>query len=142
MKKRSRGRYLLGAAVIAAVAALVLIVFSLLSVTTKTDLSLGDTQERRFGWRYEVLTDDGPRPYEPVFEDWYFQLPEDTRAVRITRTMTEDIPQAELMWMSYQDGVEVALDGFQLYTDFPDLERDGNGFVHPDEAQWERIWRQ
>ena len=142
MKKRSRGRYLLGAAVIAAVAALVLIVFSLLSVTTKTDLSLGDTQERRFGWRYEVLTDDGPRPYEPVFEDWYFQLPEDTRAVRITRTMTEDISQAELMWMSYQDGVEVALDGFQLYTDFPDLERDGNGFVHPDEAQWERIWRQ
>ncbi len=142
MKEHSGRRYLLGTAVILAVAALILAVFSLLSVTARTDLSLGDTQERRFGWRYEVLTDEGARPYEPVFENWvYLQLPEDTRAVRVTRVMTEDIPQAELMWMSYQDGVEVTLDGFPLYTDFPGLERDADGFVHPDEAQWDRIWR-
>ena len=121
----------------AAVAVLILAVFSLLSVTEKTDLALGDTEDRRFGWRYGVLTEVGARPYEPVFEDrYYLQLPEGTRAVRITRTMTETIPRAELEWMSYQDGVEVALDGFLLYTDFPDLERDGNGFVHPGDEQW------
>ncbi len=92
MKTRSRWRYLFGAAVITVAAALILAVFSLLSVTAKTNLSLGETREKRFGWRYEVLTDEGARPYVPVFEDWYFQLPEDTRAVRITRVMTEDIP--------------------------------------------------
>ncbi len=44
--------------------------------------------------------------------------------------------------MSYQDGVEVALDGFRLYTDFPGLPRDADGFVHPGEIQWDRIWHQ
>ena len=143
MKDDPKRRYLPGAAILVAVAALIFVVFSLLSVTEKEDLALGDSEEWRFGWRYEVLTDDGVRPYEPVFEDgFYLQLPEDTRAVRITRTMTEDIPQAELEWMSYQNGVEVVLDGFLLYTDFPDLVRDGDGFVHPGEEQWARVGRQ
>ena len=142
MKGLSRGRYLFGAAVLLAVAALLLAVFSLLSVTDKTDLSLGDTQARRFGWRYEVLAGDAA-DYEPVFSDGYtLELPEGTEAVRITRTMTEDVPRAELTWMCYQDGVEASLDGDVLHTDFPGLERDGDGFVHPDAGQWERIWRE
>ncbi len=143
MKRNTRRRYLLGAAVILAVAALILVVFSLLSMTDKNDMALGDKETERFGWSYELLTDEGVRPYDPVFLNWYYiQLPEDTRAVRITRVMTEDIPTAELTWMSFRDGVEVSLDGILLYTDFPSLARDENGFVHPDETEWERIWRQ
>lgn len=143
MKRNTKRRYLLGAAVILAVAALILVVFSLLSMTDKNDMALGDKETERFGWSYELLTDEGVFPYEPVFLNWYYiQLPEDTRAVRITRVMTEDIPTAELTWMSFRDGVEVSLDGILLYTDFPALARDENGFVHPDETEWERIWRQ
>ena len=85
---------------------------------------------------YELLTDGGVRPYEPAFLNrFYIQLPEDTRAVRITRVMPEDIPTAELTWMNFRDGVEVSLDGLMLYTDFPNLARDEDGFVHPDETE-------
>ena len=143
MKKAAGRRVIVGAAAMVVAAALILAVFSMLSVTDKADQSLGDTEDIRFGWRYEVLTDDGARAYEPAYVDRFdLRLPEDTRAVRVTRTMTEDVPQAELEWVSYQNGVEVALDGVPLYTDFPGLERDGDGFVHPDDGQWERIWQQ
>lgn len=142
MKRISGKRYILGVAAALAVAALVLVVFSLLSVTDRNDMPLGDTEERRYGWRYELLTPGGVQPWEPVYTDGFtLDLPEDTLAVRLTRTMTEDIDRAELMWICFQDGVDVALDGDLLYSDFPGLERDGDGFVHPDEAQWDRIGR-
>ncbi len=142
MDRLSGKRYILGFAAVLAVAALVLVVFSFLSVTDRNDMSLGDTEERRHGWRYELLTPDGVRPWEPVYTDGFdLDLPEDTLAVRITRSMTEDIDRAELTWVCYQDGVDVALDGDLLYSDFPGLDRDGDGFVHPDEGQWDRIGR-
>ena len=142
VKRLSGRRYVLGVAATVVVAALILAVFSLLSVTEKTDIALGDTEDRRYGWRYEILTGEA-RAYEPVFANQFtLQLPEDSQAVRITRTMTEELPRATLMWMSYHDGVEVTLDGVLLYTDFPELKRDADGFVHPDEEQWERVWRQ
>lgn len=142
MKGLSKRRYLLGAAAVIAVAALVLAVFSLLGVTDKTDLFLADRADARHGWRYEILT-DAVREGEPEFQSGYMpQLPEDTQAVRMTRVMTEDVPRAELAWTCYQDGVEVALDGDLLYSDFPALARDADGFVHPDAAEWARIARE
>ncbi len=142
MERISGRRYIFGVAAALAVAALVLTVFSLLSVTERGDLHLADTRDERCGWRYELL-DGGVREYEPVFSDPYSPtLPAGTEAVRITRTMTEDVPAAELEWTNYGDGVEVFLDGRLLYSDFPDLERDVDGFVHPDGAQWDRIRRE
>ena len=143
MKSVSRRRYILGAAVMLAVAVLVLAVFSLLSVTDKTDVYIADTQTKRNGWDYEVLDGSGLHGYEPEFSNGYMlSLPEDTEAVRITRTMNEDIPHAEMEWIRYMDGVEVFLDGELLYSDFPELARDDDGFVHPDKEQWERIERE
>lgn len=143
MKSISRRRYVFGAAVMLAVAVLVLAVFSLLSVTDKADIYFADTQTRRNGWDYEVLDGSGLHGYEPVFSNGYtLSLPEDTQAVRITRTMNEDVPHAEIEWIRYMDGVEVFLDGELLYSDFPGLARDDDGFVHPDEEQWERIERE
>ena len=141
MEKKSRRLYIGGAALFAAVAVLVAAVFALLCRTDKTDLYLADTRAQRHGWRYELLPDlktletaDAPRvqEWEPVFEnDYAVQLPPDTRAVRITRTMTESIPRAELEWYLYGVGVEVTLDGAVLYTDFAGAERDAGGFARP-----------
>ena len=142
MDRMSRQRYILGVAAVLAVAALVLVVFSFLSVTDRNDMPLGDTEANRYGWRYELLTPGGAHPWEPVFTDGFdLDLPEDTLAVRITRSMTEDIDRAELEWICFQDGVEVTLDGDMLYSDFPGLERDKDGFAHPDQEQWDRIGR-
>ena len=59
--------------------------------------------------------------------------------MRITRTMTEDIMGAELQWMSYQDGVEVFLDDELLHSDFPQTERETDGFLRPTGVDWNRI---
>ena len=144
MGKRSRWQYVFGAAVLAAVAALVLVVISLLGVTDKADIYLADTADERSGWRYEILVDGQVQDYEPVFgeKSYPLMLPEGVQAVRISRIMTEDITRAELEWMRYGDGVEVSLDGELLHTDFPQLARDENGFVHPDQELWDQLYRE
>lgn len=53
--------------------------------------------------------------------------------MRITRTMTEDIPGAALEWADGPYGMEVYLDGERLYSDFPTLEWEADGFLRPSE---------
>ena len=140
MEKKSRRLYIGGSALFAAVALLVAVVFTLLCRTDKTDTYLADTRAQRFGWRYTLLSDAGAQDWEPVFEsDYAVQLPPDTRAVRLTRAMTESIPRAELEWNLYCTGVEVTLDGAVLYTDFAGAGHDADGFARPAAADWARI---
>lgn len=142
MAAERRKQYIAGGAVILAVAAVILAVFSLLSRTDDKDLYLADFQDQRCGWCYEVLLDGRVQDYEPVFASEYqLSLPEGIEAVRTSRVMAEDVPEAMLEWMSYEDGVEVLLDGTVLYSDFPGLTRDADGFVHPDAEQWDRLAR-
>lgn len=130
MASEHKKQYIAGAVLILAVAAFILVVFSLLSRTDKEELSLADTGDRRCGWRYELLMDGRAQAYEPTFTDkGYTALPEGTEAVRITRAMTEDIPEAELVWISLRQGVEVFLDGELLFSDFRLARRDADGFL-------------
>lgn len=144
MTGRSRWRIAAGAAALLAVAAALVAMLSPMNHPSAEDTYLIDSQDMRFGWRYEVLADGAVREYEPRFaEDGYMMLlPEGVRAVRITRTMTEDVPDAELEWFCYQRGVEVFLDGELLHSDFSRAPRDANGFASPEAADWERIGRE
>lgn len=145
-----RKQYIGAVALILFLAVFILTVFSLASRTDKVDLYLMDKRSARYGWRYEALVDGSVRAFEPDFSGEYIlKTPEGTEAVRITRTMTEDMPEAALEWMCYLDGVDVFLDGELIYSDFPQLERDEDGFVHPDRQAWDKlarledgIWRQ
>ena len=140
MSAKHKMQYIFGGALILVLCGFILSVFSLLSRTDKKDLYLMDTSDERFGWRYELLADGQVRDYEPVFEEKYMlSLPVGTQAVRMSRTMTESFPTAELEWMSFQDGVEVFLDDMLLYTDFPQLDRDAQGFVYPNQEQWDQL---
>ncbi len=143
MAARKIKQYIAGGAVILVLAAFILTIFSLLDRTDREEWFLSYARHERDGWRYEVLTDGGVQSCEPVFDgDIYtVQLPEGTRAVRATHTITEDVPDAQLRWMCIDDGIEIFLDGEALYSDFPELSRDGDGFVRPDDAQWERLGR-
>ncbi len=133
--------YVAGIALVIAVGVFILFIFSLISRTDKTDRYLVDTGDERFGWDYELLVNDAAQAYEPEFADSGYPvlLPEGTSAVRITRTMTEDILGAELQWMSYLDGVEVWLDGELLHSDFPEAARGADGFLRPTEEEWDRL---
>lgn len=141
MEAEHRKQYLAGAALTLAMAAFIAAVLSLLGHSNRRDLFLADAADERFGWRYEVLADGRAQAYEPEFEPDGItpQLPEGTGAVRITRTMTEDVPGAELEWMGGAYGVEVYLDGERLYSDFPQLEREADGFLHPAGEDWARL---
>ncbi len=142
METEHRKQYIAGTVLLLAAAALVLAVFSLLSRTEKEDIYLGDSPDKRNGWRYELLVDGRVQAYEPVFaDDYVLALPEGTEAVRITRTMEEDIPRAELEWMSYMDGVEVFLDDEPLHSDFPQTRRGSDGFVRLSEEDWSKVRR-
>ncbi len=103
MNSERRWQYVGGALFAVGAAAVLLAVFSMLSVTHKGDIFLMDRSGERFGWRYELLINGEPRGYTPEFaEDGNaLLLPEGTQAVRITRTMTEEISNAELEWSSY-----------------------------------------
>ncbi len=133
-----------GAAALLAVAAALLAAFSLMSRADREELALGDSQDERFGWRYQVLVSGEARDYEPVFEEdgYTLTLPEGTEAVRITRAMTEAVPDAELEWYCYLDGVEATVDGEPLHTDFPGARRGGDGFLRPSEEDWDRLGRE
>lgn len=130
MNTNLRWRYAAGSALVAAVVVFLLMVFYLLGHTDLDDRFLMDTRSQRFGWRYELLVNDRTQPYEPAYDGEYLLLlPEGTQAVRISRIMTEDIPNAELAWSCYYDGIEVFLDGRLLYSDFQETERDADGFL-------------
>ena len=141
---RTNWRIIGGAAALLATAAVLLAAFLLLSYPGGEELSLGDTLYDRFGWRYETLTNGEALEYELQFlEDGYsMALPEGTEAVRITRTMTEDFPDAELEWYTYRNGTEVFLDGRLLHSDFPGAPRDANGFLRVSGEDWERMERE
>lgn len=135
--RKKTARVLTGAAVMLAAAGFILTVYSLLGRTEMTDQYLsGDA-----GWRYELFSGGEVRPYEPETGEYgYAPLPEGTEAVRITRVMTEQIPDAQLTWLRWKDGVEIFLDGELIHSDFYGLARDESGFVSPTEADWERLF--
>lgn len=142
MEKKSRPQYIAGLALFGATAMLVVAVLALLCRTDKADIYLGETAARRYGWRYELLLDGRAQDFTPEFADGYSPgVPADARAVRITRTMAEALPRAELEWGAYGMGMEVELDGAVLYSDFPGAERDGDGFAKPTQADWARLAR-
>lgn len=131
-------RYFVGTVALLAAAAFILTVFRLLGRTEMEDMLLGEDAE----WRYELLSDGRVRSPGPEMGAYdRVPLPEGTEAVRITRVMTEQIPDARLMWLRYQNGIEVFLDGEPLHSDFPGLVRDDSGFVAPTAADWERLFR-
>ncbi len=140
MRRGFKWRYVCGVAVILAVASLVVVAFSLLGTTDKEEIYLTEALDVRRGWRYELLIGGEVRAYEPEYLKLGVAVPEGAQAIRITRTMTEDIPAAELEWSSQQEGIEVFLDGELFYSDFGQLEREADGFVRPDQAQWDRLW--
>lgn len=144
MRKKIGWRYAVGAAVAATVTIFVIAVFFSLCVTDKADISLADTADERFDWSYELLDDGKIKPYEPVFEDDVFtvKIPDGVKAVRITRTMTEDIPGAELEWNSYDYGVEVFLDGELLHSDFHNARRGEGGFLGLTQNDWDEYSRE
>ena len=144
MRKKIGWRYAVGAAVAATVTIFVIAVFFSLCVTDKADISLVDTADERFDWSYELLDDGKIKPYEPVFEDDVFtvKIPDGVKAVRITRTMTEDIPGAELEWNSYDYGVEVFLDGELLHSDFHNARRGEGGFLGLTQNDWDEYSRE
>ncbi len=102
-----------GALLATLVTAFILAVFTMLSQTDWQTIGLGDGSEERHGWRYEILTEAGARDYEPAFapNGYELLLPEGTRAVRISRTMTEAVTYPQLTWTYLDAGVEVCLDG-------------------------------
>ena len=113
MKRGFDWRYVAGTALLVALAAVILGVFSLLGRASEEDISLTDSLNERHGWSYELLADGRVQTYEPTFEDGRYKpvLPENVQAVRIRRTMTEDIANAELEWVSSFNGIEVSLNG-------------------------------
>lgn len=138
VKVKLNGRRVGAALFFVAVAAILLIVFSLLNTPgSNQDIFLMDRDSERFGWRYEVLVNGEARPIEPTFTNEYtLALPEGTEAVRMTRTMTEDFQHTELEWTSYCFGVEVFWNGRLLHSDFQGTQRDANGFL---QSAWEEL---
>ncbi len=114
------------------VVVLILSVFSRMSVTNNIEKYLMDTEDTRYGWSYEIMTDEGVTAVEPEFLDKYTMvLPggEDAKAVKITRTFTETLPEASLEWTSYNSAVEVLIEGELIYSDFQTKERNEAGFL-------------
>lgn len=135
-RRKIDSTFFIGMAALLAAIGFILTVFQLLSRTEMADSYLG----RDAGWRYELFSGGVVRPYEPeIREHGYAPLPEGTRAVRATRVMTEQIPDAQLAWLRGKDGIEIFLDGERLYSDFYGLARDESGFVSPTVADWERL---
>ena len=144
MKRGFDWRYVAGTTLLVALAAIILGVLSLMSRAGEEDISLADSSNERHGWSYELLADNCVQTYEPAFEDDRYMpvLPENAQAVRIRRTMTEEIAGAELEWISYFNGVEVFLNGKLLYTDFPQAQREADGFLRLDREEWNQIdWK-
>ena len=140
MAREHKIRYIAGTAALLAAAAFILTVFSLLSRSNRQTLSLTDSSSERFGWQYELLTDEGAQDYEPVFSDEHdLSIPAGTQAVRIRRTLTESFSGAQLEWTAFRCGVELFLDGVPLHSDFPQLVRQQDGFVRPGPEQWEQL---
>ena len=136
-----RKHYIAGGVLMLAVLVCILAVFSLISRTDHESLGLADYGGEPIGWRYELLVDGHGRAYEPVFADdgYTMTAPYGIEAVRITRTMTEDIPFAELEWTGYLDGVEAFLDGELLHSDFQQTRRSGDGFLRLTQEDWDRL---
>ena len=95
---------------------------------TQTEQYLNCTQEDRNGWRFE--TEAGA--VEPVFGygGYLDGVPaEGTGPVAAERVMEDTGSRPLLQFFCYGAGIEVYLDGRLLYTDFPDAERNENGFL-------------
>ncbi len=145
MGQRRDWRCAVGVALALCIAAVILAAFSLMSRVGREELYLADSAQQRFGWRYELLVGDRVQAYEPAFAEGVRvpELPEGTRAVRITRTLAEEIPDPELEWHSYQDGVEAFLDGELLHSDFRgEIERGEDGFLALTAEDWEKLHRE
>lgn len=130
-------RYWAGAALLAAAAAFVLLVFTLLGRTDVIELWLSPTVEDDMGWQWEVWQDGQPEPVQPVFPDRYIAcLPARAAlAVRGRTVLPEFAEFARLSVAAYGSGVELFLDGELLYSDFQTEARDAAGFLLLNEAQ-------
>lgn len=126
----------LGLAVICAVVAAFLYVFLGLARTDKKDRYLSGFGGMDCGWEYELLAEGAAKEMTPEFDEvGYIRYPVDRpEALKITRTMVETIPNAEIELYIYDgEAVEVFLDDELLYTDFQESERDPYGYLILDE---------
>lgn len=95
---------------------------------TQTELFLNCTETNRNGWRFE--TEAGAA--QPVFGfGGYLDgvSAEGTGPVAAERVMEDTGARELLQFFCYGAGIEVYLDSKLLYTDFPDAERNENGFL-------------
>ena len=119
MERRKKTAFWGGLCLMAGAAALMLAVFSLLGRTDSQPLYLWESASERCGWRYEMLSEGTVTEVEPEFPDEYSCfLPGPAEAIRMSRTMTEDLRTATedivyptLKLEPYDTRVEVFLDG-------------------------------
>lgn len=137
-----RRQYFAGMILVFAVVIGLITVFFMLGRTNKYSQYLMDTGSTRYGWSYTILTDGKAAEVEPEFQDEYTMvLPggESAEAVKITRTLTETLPEAGIGWRCYGSAVEVFMDGVLIYSDFQTTRRDAAGFLMLDQQDIEHI---
>lgn len=129
---KNRKSYFAGIVLVLAVVMTILTVFSKLCTTNNICLYLMDTASTRYGWSYTVMAGGKAADVEPEFLDEYtmvFPEEDSVEAVKITRTLTETLPDANIEWNSYNSAVEVFVAGKLVYSDFQISERNEEGFL-------------
>lgn len=145
MQKRFSGnqiKYTTGVAVTCALIAIFLYIFMGLAKTDKTDVYISGFGEEDYGWRYEILAEGRVMEAAPqTGEDGLIHFPmEPVQAIRITRVMTEEIPDAEIeLNRSPGRATEVYLDDLLLYSDCWEGERNKEGFLIQDENMRQNV---
>ncbi len=123
--------------IIIVIAVFIRIFFGLAS-SGQDDVFLGSSESSH--WEYEILTNGRVMAAEPEFDEEYrARYPyEPVQAVRMTRTMTETFPSAEIEFSLYPLKLtEVFLDDDLLYTTVQNGERNREGFLLLNEKDFE-----
>lgn len=119
--------------------------FIVMTGTAFRSLYLNEEAGGKNGWEYEVRTDSGEaRRVSPEYVDEYnFVLYEGAYdAVKQSRMMTEQLAHASLQLDYSQCGIELFLDDRLFYSDFRAERRDKNGYLLPDETDFDSgEWR-
>lgn len=138
METQHRKTFMAGIALIVFAFVLLTAVFFSLSTTDANLTFLLDTPEIQYGWTYETVEDGAVTTVQPKETDGFsVVLPgEGVTAVRISRVMNETLgnylPKLNFSYATV--GVEVFLDGIQLYANVAGGLRDENGFLALTEA--------
>ncbi|MGI6069848.1 MAG: sensor histidine kinase [Blautia sp.] len=99
----------------------IVVLFFAISHTQKSEIYLMETSLQKTGWSYYASngTEEWPTAPEYTSEyDFHFPRQEEIRALRITRTMTEALPDCHLSISPYGAGIDLFLDDELLYSDF------------------------